>query len=291
MVTIDALTASWPSRNTVARTGIRSPGTAFAGYAPPSMTGETFATGTRPTGAPSLMPVSTSTAVSVLALTGVSSLMAVTFDNLSARFSARQGWRSSQALVSVARVAVNKEDVMRGRFARSVRGATAGAAGALLLGIGLIGGGAVPAQAAGPGPGPGAPTAGDSLFPTDGNGGYDVTHYGIALSYHRSAKSISASSIWATTTITARALRPLTSFVLDLEGLTVTSVRVNRQSTSWSRSGHKLTVVPQHTVRGTFTTVIDYRGVPKTHIDPDNARTAGSRPATGRPCSASRSAR
>ena len=30
VVTIEALTASWPSRKTVARTGIRSPGTALA---------------------------------------------------------------------------------------------------------------------------------------------------------------------------------------------------------------------------------------------------------------------
>ena len=108
-----------------------------------------------------------------------------------------------------------------------------------------------------------------------------MTHYGIALSYHRSAKSITA-----TTTITARALRPLTSFVLDLEGLTVTSVRVNRQSTSWSRSGHKLRIVPRQPVRGTFNVSVRLRD----HVDRTARWTAGS-DADGATCSASRSAR
>ncbi len=43
-----AFTASWPSRNTRAVTGKSSPATAFAGYAPPSTTGETFVIGMRP---------------------------------------------------------------------------------------------------------------------------------------------------------------------------------------------------------------------------------------------------
>src|SRR5690242_21547295 len=30
---------------------------------------------------------------------------------------------------------------------------------------------------------PGAATAGDSLFPDEGNGGYDATHYALAISY------------------------------------------------------------------------------------------------------------
>src|SRR5205823_67660 len=45
--TTEALTASCPSRKTVARIGMDSPTTALAGYAPPSITGETFVTGIR----------------------------------------------------------------------------------------------------------------------------------------------------------------------------------------------------------------------------------------------------
>jgi hypothetical protein len=51
--TTEALTASCPSRNTVARMGIASPTTALAGYAPPSITGDTLCTGIRSKIAPS----------------------------------------------------------------------------------------------------------------------------------------------------------------------------------------------------------------------------------------------
>jgi hypothetical protein len=103
-----------------------------------------------------------------------------------------------------------------------------------LLSLGLLGP-VLPAEAATARPGPGAPTAGDSLFPDIGNGGYDVAHYGIRLSYHRSTKTITAS-----TTIRARATKPLTSYTLDLEGLTVTRVKVNGHNANWSRSGPTL---------------------------------------------------
>src|SRR6478752_1668785 len=73
-----------PSRKTVARTGMRSPGTAFAAYAPPSMTGDTFATGIRPIGAPSGDAASTTTGEADEVLAMVPSLVAVTIDNLSA---------------------------------------------------------------------------------------------------------------------------------------------------------------------------------------------------------------
>ena len=86
--------------------------------------------------------------------------------------------------------------------------------------------------------GPGAPTAGDSLFPDVGNSGYDVANYRIGLTYHRSG------TISATTRISAKATKRLTSYTLDLEGLTVSSVSVNGHRATWSRSGHKLKVTP-----------------------------------------------
>jgi len=66
--TTDALTASWPSRNTVARIGMDSPTTAFAGYAPASMTGDTLCTGMRSMGAPSrgLLKVTLGSAVAAV---------------------------------------------------------------------------------------------------------------------------------------------------------------------------------------------------------------------------------
>src|SRR6476659_1444509 len=94
---------------------------------------------------------------------------------------------------------------------------------AALLGASLwLLGPAAAVEAAPARPGPGAPRSGDSLFPDVGNGGYNVTHYGIKLTYQRDGGTITA-----TTTIKARALKPLTSYTLDLEGLTVRSVAVN----------------------------------------------------------------
>src|SRR5215211_6961539 len=52
--TTEALTASWPSRNTAARIGIDSPTTALAGYAPPSISGDTLWTGMRSKIAPNI---------------------------------------------------------------------------------------------------------------------------------------------------------------------------------------------------------------------------------------------
>ncbi|MGI8458397.1 MAG: M1 family metallopeptidase [Propionibacteriaceae bacterium] len=113
---------------------------------------------------------------------------------------------------------------------------------------------------------PGPPTSGDSLFPDVGNRGYDVSHYNIALRYDETRRSIRA-----TTTVSARAEYPLSSFALDLEGLTVDRVRVDGSSAAWARSGHKLLITPKRSLLGSFTVVIAYHGKPVTHVDPDGA--------------------
>ncbi len=61
----------------------------------------------------------------------------------------------------------------------------------------------------------------DSLFPEQGSSKYDVKHYAISLGFE------SSGDIKARTTLTAKARKPLRSFSLDLEGLTVDKVRVN----------------------------------------------------------------
>jgi aminopeptidase N len=61
----------------------------------------------------------------------------------------------------------------------------------------------------------------DSLFPEVGSSRYDVKHYAISLSYQ------SSGDITAKTTLAAKARKPLSSFSLDLEGLTVDKVLVN----------------------------------------------------------------
>lgn len=113
----------------------------------------------------------------------------------------------------------------------------------------------------------GAQSAGDSLFPTIGNGGYDVQHYRIDLAYHAD-KTISA-----TTTIEAAATQDLSSFSLDLEGLTVASVKVDGTDAAFTRSGTKLVITPASALAkdAVFTTVIEYSGKPVTHKDPDGS--------------------
>ena len=112
----------------------------------------------------------------------------------------------------------------------------------------------------------GGPSAGDSLFPEVGNTGYDVRHYAIALTY------ASDGSITATTTIKAKAKKRLSSFSLDLEGLTVDRVRVDGRDATFTRAQTKLVVTPARPAAGRFTVAVRYHGTPTTHIDPDGSQ-------------------
>ena len=113
---------------------------------------------------------------------------------------------------------------------------------------------------------PGAPGVGDPYFPLDGNGGYDVKHYLLDLDYDPATDVLSG-----TATITARATQNLSSFNLDLDGLTVRSIKVNGRPADWSRDGGELTVTPKRGLRNhtRFTAVVTYDGVPETLGDPD----------------------
>jgi aminopeptidase N len=122
------------------------------------------------------------------------------------------------------------------------------------------------APAAAPGTVAGGTTADDSLFPEIGNTGYDVKHYKIALAYAADG------SVQATTTIEATAKKQLSSFSLDLEGLTVDRVRVEGRDATFSRAGTKLLVTPAKPAGGKFTVAVRYHGKPVTHIDPDGSQ-------------------
>ena len=129
-----------------------------------------------------------------------------------------------------------------------------------------------PAHAADPTPIDGALTAGDSLFPHQGNGGYDAQHYDVDIAWQR-GNEISA----ATTTMTATAAAPLRSFGLDLEGLDVDAVTVDGQPAAFTRiqsakdTTWKLVVTPATPVSGTFTAAVRYSGQPVSHTDPDGS--------------------
>ncbi|MEU9730835.1 M1 family metallopeptidase [Streptomyces sp. NPDC048002] len=119
------------------------------------------------------------------------------------------------------------------------------------------------------GPGAGAPGLGDPYFPKAGNGGYDVGHYALDLSYDPARRHLDG-----TATVTARATEDLSAFNLDLAGLKVEEVTVAGERARFSRDGQELTVRPPRPLdRGeTFETRVRYAGTPRTLTDPDGSR-------------------
>jgi aminopeptidase N len=111
---------------------------------------------------------------------------------------------------------------------------------------------------------PGAPGIGDPYFPLDGNGGYDVRHYDLDVRYDPATDVLTGVA-----TIRAHALQDLSSFNLDLEGLAVREVTVDRQKAAWAREGHELTITPLDVLHGgdDYTTTVTYDGVPQTIED------------------------
>ncbi|QWF79859.1 M1 family metallopeptidase [Amycolatopsis sp. CA-230715] len=78
-------------------------------------------------------------------------------------------------------------------------------------------------------PAPGAPGVGDPYYPGAGNGGYDVAHYDIRLTYQPATDQLAG-----TTTILATTTQELSSFNLDF-GLKVNSVRVNNVPANFAK--------------------------------------------------------
>ena len=131
---------------------------------------------------------------------------------------------------------------------------------------------------------PGAPGIGDPYFPLDGNGGYDVQHYLLDVTYTRRPTGWPASP-----TITARATQNLSAFNLDFDGLTVRSITRQRPAAAWSRSGGELTVTPRQGLRRAQH-VHDGRALRRRARDRrgPTGRPASSTPTTARSSSASR---
>lgn len=125
----------------------------------------------------------------------------------------------------------------RTRPARGARAATATAAAAATLAL------ALPAHAAPFDPAPGADGVGDPLFPTLGNGGYDVRHYDLSFDFTPVTYDFTG-----TMKIRARATQDLSSFNLDVDSLAIDAVKVNGRKATWAigpgRTGQELTVTP-----------------------------------------------
>ncbi|RDI67853.1 M1 family metallopeptidase [Nocardia pseudobrasiliensis] len=118
--------------------------------------------------------------------------------------------------------------------------------------------GAAPAPGAAFGFTPGSDGLGDPYYPKDGNGGYDVQHYDVAIDYNPSSRALTGK-----TTITAQATQSLSAFDLDYAGPAVKSVSVNGQKAQFKKSGeHELVITPSvGVVMGTpLVVIVDYSG-------------------------------
>jgi aminopeptidase N len=107
---------------------------------------------------------------------------------------------------------------------------------------------------------PGARGLGDRLFPGLGNGGYQVDHYDLAMTYHPGSRLVSAS-----TTVRARATQPLSRFDLDLDGPTVTEVSVDGRPAAFARPGAELVITPERPLAAgaAFTVQVRYTADPQ----------------------------
>lgn len=92
-----------------------------------------------------------------------------------------------------------------------------------------------------------------------GNGGYDVGHYDVALSWQPAG-----SKLVGTTAITATATQDLDRFNLDLVGLVVSSVSIDGAAASFEQVGTELVVTPDAPISegAGFVVEVDYAGSP-----------------------------
>ncbi|MEU1195535.1 M1 family metallopeptidase [Streptomyces sp. NPDC005813] len=125
---------------------------------------------------------------------------------------------------------------------------------------------------------PGAAGVRDPYFPKLGNGGYDVTHYGLTLDYEPSVRQLRGTAV-----ITARATSDLSAFDLDLKGLEVHGVTVEGREARWNRAGQELTVHPRNGLDAgeTFRVTVRYSGTPETITDVDGSQEGWLRTADG----------
>ena len=114
----------------------------------------------------------------------------------------------------------------------------------------------------------GSGSGGDPYLPDSGNGGFDVTHYDIKLSYTPTQPAIRA-----TTTVDSVASEDLAAFNLDFSGLTIDTITIDGRAATFRRTGSELTLHPARTIRNgaSFRTVVTYHGIPHTVNDPSES--------------------
>lgn len=110
---------------------------------------------------------------------------------------------------------------------------------------------------------PGDDGIGDPYFPLDGNGGIDVRHYDVGVTYEFETASTPA-KLTGVTTLEVRAKQDLSSFNLDLL-LGVDGVEVDGAPAEFEKDGrHELVITPTEAITAgdTFTVEVTYGGEP-----------------------------
>ena len=110
---------------------------------------------------------------------------------------------------------------------------------------------------------PGSPGLGDPYFPREGNGGYDVAHYNLDLTYLPTDHHLEG-----TVTIDATATQNLSRFDLDLKNFKVDGVKVNGAAATFTRAAQELAITPKAGLpKGKkFTVAVTYEGTPHTVV-------------------------
>ena len=104
----------------------------------------------------------------------------------------------------------------------------------------------------------GASGIGDDYYPSLGNGGYDVEHYHLDLTYSDDG------TVDASAAITATAIDNLESFNLDFAGWQIERLEVNGEVSGFERNGEEMTITPVELLSGNvFEVEIDYSGTPE----------------------------
>jgi len=115
---------------------------------------------------------------------------------------------------------------------------------------------------------PGSTSGGDPYFPASGNGGYQVEHYDLDISYDPATKAFRS-----TAEITLQATADIDSFSLDLRDFTVDSVRVGGLAAQFTHVDGELVVRvrPKLKAGTTQTVTVTYGGTAGNPLDVEEA--------------------
>jgi aminopeptidase N len=117
---------------------------------------------------------------------------------------------------------------------------------------------------------PGEAGAGDPYYPNAGNGGYEVSHYDLELTYDRGPNTLVGEA-----EIDARATQNLSRFNLDLRPFMVVSkIEVDGSRATFTREPeHELVITPRKGIRKgkKFEVEVEYAGTPEPVVDPDES--------------------